>query len=52
LYGNIKDGSGNSSFIKNLHLVGKTNAQDYHRLFPIPLNELSVNPKIKQNPGW
>ena len=47
-----KDGSGNSTFTTNLHLVGKTNAQDYHRLYPIPLSEIAVNPKIVQNPGW
>jgi len=47
-----KDASGKSIFVPSLHVVGKTNAQDYHRLYPIPLNELSVNPAIKQNPGW
>jgi hypothetical protein len=47
-----KDAAGNSTFVNNLHLVGKTNAQDYHRLYPIPLSELSVNNSISQNPGW
>jgi starch-binding outer membrane protein, SusD/RagB family len=47
-----KDARGNSTFVQNLHTVGKTNAQDYHRLYPIPQNELAVNPKITQNPGW
>ncbi len=47
-----KDAGGNSTFVQNLHTVGKTNAQDYHRLYPFPLNELAVNPKLTQNPGW
>jgi len=47
-----KDASGKSIFVQSLHAVGKTNAQEYHRLYPIPLNELAVNPNIKQNPGW
>ncbi|HVD97675.1 MAG TPA: RagB/SusD family nutrient uptake outer membrane protein [Cytophagaceae bacterium] len=47
-----RDAAGNPSFVANLHKVGKTNAQDYHRLYPIPLSELSVNSKITQNPGW
>lgn len=47
-----KDASGNSLFVKSLVEVGKTNAQDYQRLYPIPLSELAVNPKISQNPGW
>ncbi len=47
-----KDAGGNSTFLQNLHAVGKTNAQDYHRLYPFPLNELAVNPKLTQNPGW
>jgi starch-binding outer membrane protein, SusD/RagB family len=47
-----KDATGNSTFVKNLREVGKTNAQDYQRLYPIPLSEISVNSKITQNPGW
>lgn len=47
-----KDAGGNSIFVPSLHTVGKTNAQDYQRLYPFPLNELSVNPKLTQNPGW
>lgn len=47
-----KDAAGNSIFVKSLFEVGKTNAQDFQRLYPIPLSEISVNPKITQNPGW
>lgn len=47
-----KDESGKPSFVRNLHLVGKTNAQDYHRLFPFPQSEINVNPNIRQNPGF
>jgi len=47
-----KDAFGNSIFVKSLETVGKTNAKDYQRLYPIPLSEISVNSKITQNPGW
>jgi hypothetical protein len=30
---------------------GKT-TEKFHDLYPIPSNELSANPNIKQNPGW
>jgi hypothetical protein len=47
-----KDAAGSSIFVKSLVEVGKNNAQDFQRLYPIPLSELGVNPKIRQNPGW
>jgi hypothetical protein len=47
-----KDAAGNSTFVRNLVEVGKTSAQDFQRLYPIPLSELSVNSKITQNIGW
>ncbi|EJX10633.1 RagB/SusD domain-containing protein [gut metagenome] len=25
---------------------------DHYYLFPIPLNQLALNPKLEQNPGW
>ena len=25
---------------------------DHYNLWPIPLNEIQMNPNIKQNPGW
>ena len=25
---------------------------DYYYLYPIPLNQMVLNPNIKQNPGW
>ncbi|MCH5684865.1 RagB/SusD family nutrient uptake outer membrane protein [Niabella sp. W65] len=25
---------------------------DYYYLYPIPTNEIGLNPKITQNPGW
>lgn len=28
------------------------NAQDHHRLFPIPQTEIDANPNIQQNPGY
>lgn len=38
--------------IPSLHLVGKTSAEEKHYLYPIPLQELNLNPKLTQNPGW
>ncbi|MES2732851.1 MAG: RagB/SusD family nutrient uptake outer membrane protein [Bacteroidota bacterium] len=47
-----KDGNGNSIFVKSLHKAGKTNAADKHRLHPIPQQELELNKKLTQNPGY
>lgn len=47
-----KDASGNSIFVSKLHLVGKTNAQEKNRLYPIPQSDIDNNPKLVQNPGW
>ena len=49
-----KDAAGNSTFVRNLHAVQKTNAAEYHRLFPIPQSEVDINFLIQghQNPGF
>ena len=47
-----KDASGSSTFVANLQKVGKTNAKDFHRLYPIPQSELDNNAKLVQNTGW
>lgn len=47
-----KDATGKSTFVANLQKVGKTNAKDFHRLYPIPQSELDNNAKLVQNPGW
>ncbi|GAB3911917.1 RagB/SusD family nutrient uptake outer membrane protein [Larkinella knui] len=47
-----KDAAGNSTFVRNLHKVGKTNATEKNRLYPIPQSELDNNPLLTQNPGW
>ncbi|WP_420146829.1 RagB/SusD family nutrient uptake outer membrane protein [Spirosoma sp.] len=47
-----KDASGKSTFVTNLHKVGKTNAADKHRLYPIPQSEIDNNALITQNPGY
>jgi hypothetical protein len=47
-----KDGSGKSTFVANLQKVGKTNAADKHRLYPIPQSEIDNNPKLEQNTLW
>jgi hypothetical protein len=49
-----KDAAGQSTFVTNLHAVQKTNAADYHRLFPIPQAEVDINYLIQghQNPGF
>jgi len=38
-------------FISNAQARGK-NAQDFHKLFPIPQVELDANPDLEQNPGY
>lgn len=47
-----KDAAGNSIFVKSLQEAGKINANDRHRLHPIPQNEIQLNPKLYQNPGY
>jgi hypothetical protein len=47
-----KDASGKSTFVANLQKVGKTNATDKHRLYPIPQSEIDNNPKLEQNTLW
>lgn len=47
-----KDASGNSIFVKSLHAAGKLNAQEKHRLHPIPQSEIDLNPLLTQNPGY
>ncbi len=38
-------------FISDAVSRGK-NAQDYHKLFPIPQVELDANPSLEQNTGY
>lgn len=40
-------GSGNNYYIKNI----KPLVNQYCTLFPIPLSEILVNPKLEQNPN-
>ena len=47
-----KDASGKSTFVTNLHKVGKTNAAEKHRLYPIPQSEIDNNRLLVQNPGY
>lgn len=47
-----KDASGKPSFVANLHKVGKTNAAEKHRLYPIPQSEIDNNKLLVQNAGW
>jgi starch-binding outer membrane protein, SusD/RagB family len=49
-----KDENGEPIFVRSLHDVGKPNAKDFHRLFPIPQSEIDINPLIvgHQNPGF
>lgn len=47
-----KDASGKSTFVTNLHKVGKTNAAEKHRLYPIPQSEIDNNKLLIQNPGY
>lgn len=47
-----RDEAGNGTLVKNLKLAGKNNASEKHYLFPIPQQEIDLNPKLTQNPGW
>ena len=47
-----KDATGKSTFVANLQKVGKTNATEKHRLYPIPQSEIDNNPKLEQNTLW
>ncbi|UFH56171.1 RagB/SusD family nutrient uptake outer membrane protein [Spirosoma sp. KNUC1025] len=47
-----KDASGKSTFVANLQKVGKTNAAEKHRLYPIPQSEIDNNSLLTQNPGY
>lgn len=47
-----KDASGSGVFVKNLHKVGKTNAEEKHALYPIPQSEIDNNHLLTQNPGY
>jgi hypothetical protein len=43
---------GQGRLVSSLVEVGKTSASTKHYLYPIPLQELQLNPKLTQNPGW
>ena len=47
-----RDADGKRVLVKRLHEAGKTNAPEKHYLFPIPQQEIDINPKLTQNPGW
>jgi hypothetical protein len=47
-----KDANGQHTMVAKMHLVGKTNAAEKHYLYPIPLQEIQLNPSLTQNPGW
>lgn len=38
--------------LSSLWLVGKISAAQKHYLYPIPLQEIQLNPNLTQNPGW
>jgi hypothetical protein len=47
----LSDGNrGNYSYHKNIVRNGWNETRDY--LYPIPINERSLNPNLTQNPGW
>ena len=39
-------------YISSAHDRGKANAQDFHKLFPIPQEAIDANPLLEQNPGY
>ncbi|MDB5273983.1 MAG: RagB/SusD family nutrient uptake outer membrane protein [Chitinophagaceae bacterium] len=52
----ISTGAGSSDgqgrLVNSLKEVGKNSATTKHYLYPIPLQEIQLNPKLTQNPGW
>ncbi len=38
--------------LPSLQAVGKNSVAVKHYLYPIPLQEIQLNPKLTQNPGW
>ncbi|MDR1722908.1 MAG: RagB/SusD family nutrient uptake outer membrane protein [Tannerella sp.] len=46
------DKDGNHIMVKTLNEFGKPSAAKKHYLYPIPQNEIDMNPKLTQNPGW
>jgi hypothetical protein len=50
---NIKlEGGGNSGYVKNANIATPVGWLDKYYLEPIPLQEIAINPALKQNPGW
>jgi len=50
---NIKlEGGGNSGYVKNANIPTPLGWLDKYYLEPIPLQEIAINPNLKQNPGW
>ena len=47
-----RDAAGKSTFVANLKLVGKTNAAEKHRFYPLPQSEIDNNNLLVQNPDW
>ncbi|MDR8391059.1 RagB/SusD family nutrient uptake outer membrane protein [Aliifodinibius sp. S!AR15-10] len=38
--------------LETMKNYGTSNIQEHHRLYPIPQNEIILNPKLEQNPGY
>jgi hypothetical protein len=50
---NIKlDNGGNSGYVKNANIATPLGWLDKYYLEPVPLQELAINPNLKQSPGW
>lgn len=47
-----RDAAGNGILETSMRKVGKNNVAPKHYLFPIPQQEIDLNPKLEQNPGW
>ena len=48
----IHDQKRHGVFIDRAQARGKVNAQPFHRLFPIPSEDIDANPNLEQNPGF
>ena len=48
----VLEGGGNSGYVKNPAVAAPAGWLDKYYLEPVPLQEIAINPNLKQSPGW
>ena len=46
----VKGGNGNEGYV--YYFGQPTGWQSHYYLYPLPLKQIALNDKLKQNPGW